>query len=309
MKAIVTGGAGFIGSHLVDRLVGDGYEVLAIDDLSSGRPANLNSSAHLEELEIGDARLSEILSSYAPDIVFHAAAQISVSLSAREPATDARTNILGTLNVLDAIRNAPGAPAKFVFVSTGGAMYGEPEQLPAPETLPALPGSPYGASKRSIEIYLPVYEQLFGVRHTTLRLANVYGPRQDPHGEAGVVAIFSRAMLADNPVTIFGDGNDERDYVFVGDVVEALVRATSSEGAGPYNVGTGRGTNVNTLFGMLAELCGYERGASHGPPRSGDIGKISLDASKINRDLGWVPQTNLIDGLASTVAWFRENAS
>jgi UDP-glucose 4-epimerase len=307
MKAIVTGGAGFIGSHLVDHLVGDGHEVLAIDNLSSGRQANLNQAALLEELDIGDERIAEVFSKYAPDIVFHAAAQISVSLSAREPATDARTNILGTLNVLDAIRSVPGEQAKFVFVSTGGAMYGEPKRLPAPETLPALPGSPYGASKRAIEIYLPVYQRLFGVRHTTLRPANVYGPRQDPHGEAGVVAIFSRAMLADSPVTIFGDGNDERDYVFVADVAEALVRAASSDFEGPHNVGTGRGTNVNALFGMLAELCGYERTANYVEPRSGDIGKISLDSGKISRNLGWVPQTDLIDGLAKTVAWFRRN--
>lgn len=308
MKAIVTGGAGFIGSHLVDRLIGEGHEVLAIDDLSSGRQANLNSSARLEEMNIDDGRLTEVISTYAPDIVFHAAAQISVSLSAREPATDARTNILGTLNVLDAMRSVSGNPAKFVFVSTGGAMYGEPEELPASETLPARPGSPYGASKRSLEVYLPVYEHLFGIQHTTLRLANVYGPRQDPHGEAGVIAIFSRAMLADKPVTIFGDGGDERDYVYVGDVVEALIGAVSADGGGPYNVGTGSGTNVNALFGMLAELCGYGRSAIYGPPRSGDIGKISLDAAKINRDLGWAPKTDLIDGLASTVAWFRENA-
>ena len=307
MKAIVTGGAGFIGSHLADRLINDGHQVLAIDDLSSGRQANVNHAVRLEEMDITDERIGKVVSKYAPDIVFHAAAQISVSLSAREPATDARTNIMGTLNVLDAIRNAPGQPAKFVFVSTGGAMYGEPEHLPAPETLPALPGSPYGASKRSIEIYLPVYERLFGIHHTTLRLANVYGPRQDPHGEAGVVAIFSRAMLSDKPVTIFGDGKDERDYVFVGDVAEALVRAAGSDGCGPYNVGTGKGTDVNSLFGMLAELCGYGRAASHNAPRSGDIGKISLDSAKISRELGWIPETDLIDGLASTVAWFREN--
>ena len=307
MKSIVTGGAGFIGSHLVDRLVAAGHDVLAIDNLSSGRTSNLNAEARLEEVDISDERIASLVASFKPDLVFHAAAQISVSLSAREPVTDARTNIMGTLNVLDAIRNAPGDPAKFVFVSSGGAMYGEPEQLPAPETLPANPASPYGASKRAIEVYLPVYKHLFGVHHTTLRLANVYGPRQDPHGEAGVVAIFSRAMLAGKPVTIFGDGNDERDYVFVGDVADALVRSASSDGEGPYNVGTGVGTNVNTLFGMLAELSGYEMAANYGPPRAGDIGKISLDSGKIVRETGWSPSTRLIDGLAQTVAWFRES--
>jgi UDP-glucose 4-epimerase len=308
MKSIVTGGAGFIGSHLVDRLVADGHDVLAIDNLSSGRTSNLNAETRLEEVDISDDRVASLVAAFKPDLVFHAAAQISVSLSAREPVTDARTNIMGTLNVLDAIRNAPGGPAKFVFVSSGGAMYGEPEYLPAQETLPANPASPYGASKRSIEVYLPVYKHLFGMRHTTLRLANVYGPRQDPHGEAGVVAIFSKAMLAGKPVTIFGDGNDERDYVFVGDVADALIRSASSEGEGPYNVGTGVGTNVNTLFGMLAELSGYGMTAKYGPPRAGDIGKISLDSAKLSRDTGWSASTRLIDGLAQTVVWFRENS-
>ncbi len=307
MKSIVTGGAGFIGSHLVDRLIDEGDEVLVIDDLSSGKEANLADGVRLEELSITDERVAAVVAEFAPDRVFHAAAQISVSVSAREPVTDAKTNILGTLNVLDAVRNAPGEPARFTFVSTGGAMYGEPDTLPAPESLPADPGSPYGASKRAIEVYLPVYERLFGIRHTTLRLANVFGPRQDPHGEAGVVAIFSRAMLAGGELTIFGDGKDERDYVYVGDVVDALVRSAESGGVGPYNVGTGTGTNVNDLFGYLAELCEYTRPANYGPPRAGDIGKISLDSSAIRRDLGWEPQTKLIDGLATTVAWFRDN--
>lgn len=308
MKSIVTGGAGFIGSHLTDRLVDAGHEVLVIDDLSSGKQVNLPSAVKLEEMDIGDERMAAVVASFVPDRVFHAAAQISVSLSAREPMIDAKTNILGTLNVLDAIRNAPGTPAKFIFVSTGGAMYGEPETLPASETLPAMPGSPYGASKHTVEVYLPVYERLFGIKHTTLRLANVFGPRQDPHGEAGVVAIFSRAMLAGRQVTIFGDGKDERDYVYVGDVVDALVRAAESGGTGPYNVGTGIGTNVNDLFGVLAELCGYAQRANYGPPRAGDIGKISLDSTLIARAMGWKPETKLVDGLAATVAWFRENS-
>ncbi len=307
MKSIVTGGAGFIGSHLVDRLIADGDQVLVVDNLSSGKTANLHDEARLEEMEIIDERMNEIVAEFAPDRVFHAAAQISVSLSAREPAIDAKTNILGTLNVLDAIRQTAGEPAKFIFFSTGGGMYGEPDLLPAPETLPPLPGAPYGASKHAVEIYLPVYKRLFGIEHTTLRLANVFGPRQDPHGEAGVVAIFSRAMLEAKPVRIFGDGNDERDYIYVKDVVRALVTASGASGTGPYNVGTGVGTNVNDLFGVLAELTGYEQSAAYEPPRAGDIGKISLDSSSIERDLGWRPETSLIDGLADTVAWFREN--
>ena len=309
MKALVTGGAGFVGSHLVDRLIANGHEVVALDDLSSGRKANLHDDARLIEMDIRDKGLRQVIADERPDTVFHLAAQISVSLSAREPALDADINVIGTLNLLDSIRNAPGAPAKFVFISTGGAMYGEPSEdmLPVSEDVPAGPLSPYGASKHTVEIYLPVYKKLFDVDFTITRLANVYGPRQDPHGEAGVVAIFTRAMLAGKPVTIFGDGNDERDYVFVGDVADALVKAAAGDGTGPYNVGTGIGTNVNELFSKLGELCGYSDGPVYGPPRAGDIAKISLDSSKMKRDLGWEAKTDLTNGLADTVAWFREN--
>jgi UDP-glucose 4-epimerase len=188
-------------------------------------------------------------------------------------------------------------------------MYGElsEDMLPVAETVPAGPLSPYGASKHTVEIYLPVYKRLFGIDYTITRLANVYGPRQDPHGEAGVVAIFTRAMLSGKPVTIFGDGNDERDYVFVGDVADALVRAAAGAGEGPYNVGTGIGTNVNDLFVKLGELCGYGRGPEYGPPRAGDIAKISLDYGKIKSELGWEPKKGFMDGLADTVAWFKRN--
>ena len=304
-KAVVTGGAGFIGSHVADRLLETGHSVLVIDDLSSGRTENLKSGVDLHEMDIRDKRVKKIISGFAPDFVYHAAAQISVSVSAREPALDAEVNVLGSLNILDAVREAPSGPAKFIFVSTGGAMYGEPEDLPAKETLPADPGSPYGASKRSVEVYLPVYKRLFGIEYSICRLANVYGPRQDPHGEAGVVAIFTRAMLAGREVTIFGDGLDERDYVYVGDVAEALMLAAGGEGTGPYNVGTGKGTNVNDLFARLSELCGYGRPAIYGPARAGDINRISLDPGKIGAELGWSAATALADGLAETAAWFR----
>jgi UDP-glucose 4-epimerase len=304
---LVTGGAGFIGSHLADRLLDAGRNVIAVDNLSSGKRENLRSPAQLEQMDIRDPKIKDLIADTRPGTVFHAAAQISVSVSAREPALDADINVMGTLNLLDAVRLAPGSPAKFVFVSTGGAMYGEPEDLPASESLPAMPGSPYGASKHTVEVYLPVYKRLFGVQYSILRLANVYGPRQDPHGEAGVVAIFTRAMLAGKEVTIFGDGKDERDYVFVGDVADALVAAAGGHGEGPYNVGTGIGANVNDLFAKLGELCGYTRAANYGPPRAGDIHKISLSYKKIASDLGWAPQTDLIDGLARTVAWFRQH--
>jgi len=309
MKALVTGGAGFVGSHLVDRLIADGHEVVAMDDLSSGSTSNLHPDARLIEMDIRDENLKEVIAEENPDTVFHLAAQISVSVSAREPRLDAEINVLGTINLLDAIREAPGDPAKLVFISTGGAMYGEPSEdmLPVPETVPAGPLSPYGASKHTVEIYLPVYKKLFGIDYTITRLANVFGPRQDPHGEAGVVAIFTRAMLAGKPVKIFGDGNDERDYIFVGDVADALVRAAEGDGEGPYNVGTGIGTNVNDLYARLSELCGFGQGPEYAPPRAGDIAKISLDSTLMKNDLGWEPKTTLAEGLADTVAWFKEN--
>jgi UDP-glucose 4-epimerase len=258
-------------------------------------------------MDIRDPRIKELVAEVKPGTVYHAAAQISVSVSAREPAHDAEVNLMGTLNVLDAVRQAPGGHAKFIFVSTGGAMYGEPKQLPAAETLPAMPGSPYGASKHAVEIYLPVYKRLFNINYSIMRLANVYGPRQDPHGEAGVVAIFTRAMLAKKPVTIFGDGTDERDYVYVEDVAEALALAAEAHGEGPYNVGTGKGTNVNELTAHLSRLCGYKLKPNYAAPRPGDIRKISLDARKIKHDMGWEARTPLDEGLAKTVAWFAEN--
>ena len=212
--ALVTGGAGFIGSHLVDALIARGDGVAVIDDMSSGKSGYLNPAAEFYAVDIRDDDVGNVMKTVGPDVVFQVAAQISVSVSARAPKFDAETNILGSLNVLDAM-SAAGA-SKMVFVSTGGAMYGEPETLPAPETAEARPAAPYGASKLAVENYLPVYKGLRGIDYSIIRPANVYGPRQDPHGEAGVVAIFTRAMLAGEAIRIFGDGTDERDYVFVG---------------------------------------------------------------------------------------------
>ena len=302
--ALVTGGAGFIGSHLVDALVARGDSVAVIDDLSSGNSGYLNPAAELYEMDIRDDGVGNVTKAVRPDVVFHVAAQISVSVSAREPKFDAETNILGSLNILDAM-SAAGA-SKIVFVSTGGAMYGEPETLlPAPETLPARPAAPYGVSKLAVENYLPVYKGLRGIDYSIIRPANVYGPRQDPHGEAGVVAIFTRAMLAGQPVRIFGDGTDERDYVFVEDVADALIKASECPGTGPYNIGSGRGTSVNDIAATLAALTGYSGEPERLPPRPGDLRRISLDASLAKKDLGWSPTTSLNDGLRQTVDWFR----
>ena len=304
---LVTGGAGFIGSHLVDALLARGDTVAVIDDMSSGKAGYLRPAADLFEMGIGDSAVGDVMKAVRPDVVFHVAAQISVSVSAREPKLDAETNILGTLNVLDAMVSA-GA-SKMVFVSTGGAMYGEPGTLPAPESAGARPASPYGASKLAAENYLPIYKSLHGIDYSTIRPANVYGPRQDPHGEAGVVAIFARAMLAGEPIKIFGDGTDERDYVYVADIVDALVRASNSPGTGPYNVGSGVGTSVNEIASTLAGLTGYIREPKPFPPRPGDLRRISLDASLAKKELGWSPTTSLNDGLRQTVQWFRSQVN
>ena len=305
--ALVTGGAGFIGSHLVDALIARGHGVAVIDDMSSGKSGYLNPAAEFYAVDIRDDDVGNVMKTVGPDVVFHVAAQISVSVSARAPKFDAETNILGSLNVLDAM-SAAGA-SKMVFVSTGGAMYGEPETLPAPETAEARPAAPYGASKLAVENYLPVYKGLRGIDYSIIRPANVYGPRQDPHGEAGVVAIFTRAMLAGEAIRIFGDGTDERDYVFVEDVVDALIRASDGPGTGPYNIGSGRGTSVNDIAAKLAGLTGYGDEPQHLPQRPGDLRRISLDASLAKKELGWSPTTSLNEGLRQTVDWFRSDMS
>ena len=303
---LVTGGAGFIGSHLVDRLVADGRKVTVVDNLSSGLEANVNRAAAFDRVDIRSPELRGAVARARPDTVFHVAAQISVSVSAREPVLDADVNVMGSLNLMEAAR-AAGA-RKVVFVSTGGAMYGEPERLPADETLPARPFSPYGASKLAFENYLPVFKGLHGIGYAVVRPANVYGPRQDPHGEAGVVAIFTRAMLEGRPCKVFGTGTDERDYIFVEDVVDLLVRAADGSGTGPYNAGTGSGTSVNDLFERLARLTGYRKGAEHAPSRPGDLRKISLDSGRAHRELGWRPRVAFDEGLRRTVEWFKANS-
>lgn len=304
-NVLVTGGAGFIGSHLVDRLVVGGRSVTVLDILSSGRERNLNIAAKLEKADIRSPETREVMARARPEIVFHLAAQISVSASVRDPMLDADINIMGALNVMEGARLA-GA-RKIVFLSTGGAMYGDPERLPADESLPARPLSPYAASKRAFEQYLPVYKHSYGIDYSIVRPANVYGPRQDPHGEAGVVAIFTRAMLEGKPCKLFGTGEDERDYIFVGDVVDLIVRAAEGTGTGPYNAGTGAGTSVNTLFTELARITGYSQPPVKAPPRPGDLHRISLDSSKARHELGWSHSMNLADGLARTVEWFRQN--
>ncbi|MCH7643117.1 MAG: GDP-mannose 4,6-dehydratase [Chloroflexi bacterium] len=305
--AVVTGGAGFIGSHVVDRLVGEGFSVTVIDDLSTGKRENLPPGVQLVVADVTEDAAGAAIREARPALIVHAAAQISVSRSTREPVLDARINVIGTVNVLEAARAA--GTAKVVYFASGGTAYGQPDTLPVNESHPRGPENPYGASKLAGEEFLAMYRRAFGLKSTALRLANVYGPRQDPHGEAGVVAIFARAMLDDAPVTIFGDGNDERDYVYVSDVVDAVIAAVgATDGPGVCNIGSGKGTTVNDLCAMLGELTGYARRPQYGPPRPGDVHAISLDAGLARAELGWSPTVPLKDGLARTVEFFREKA-
>ncbi|MEC9292890.1 MAG: GDP-mannose 4,6-dehydratase [Chloroflexota bacterium] len=302
---LVTGAAGFIGSHLVDRLLLEGHRVKGIDDLSSGKLDNLPLGFDLHKMDIRDPQVRQVVAEINPDLIFHLAAQISVAVSVREPQFDADVNVGGALNILESARTITGKPTKLIYVTSGGTVYGAPKRIPVDESITPHPLSPYGASKLTVETYLPIYEKLFGLTHTILRLSNVYGPRQDPHGEAGVVAIFTQALLEGRSPNIFGDGNDQRDYVFVGDVIDAIIVASESDRSGPFNIGTGIGTSTNKIFEILARHCGFVNTPIHGSRRPGDIGRISLDIRRAREELGWVPKILLEDGLRTTVEWFE----
>jgi UDP-glucose 4-epimerase len=307
MKCLVTGGAGFIGSNLVDALLARGDEVTVVDDLSTGRRGNLDralaAGAELAELDIRDAdALTALVAERRPRTVFHLAAQIDVRRSLEDPAFDAAVNVGGTANVLDAARAA--GVGRVVFTSTGGAIYGEGEgqRLPLPEGAPIAPLSAYGQSKFAAEGYLALYERLHGLSSVALRLGNVYGPRQDPLGEAGVIAIFCGLLRSGGRPTVYGDGTQTRDYIYVGDVVAAALAAAGSELSGAVNIGTGRETNVLELAEALGRLGGagsFE--PEFAPPRAGEVQRIALDASRAERELGWRPETDLDDGLRVTL--------
>ncbi|MCS7207322.1 MAG: NAD-dependent epimerase/dehydratase family protein [Dehalococcoidia bacterium] len=303
MRALVTGGAGFIGSHLVDRLVREGFQVAVVDNLSTGRREYVHPDASFYPLDIRSPRLEEVFQAHRPQVVFHLAAQVSVVRSLEDPVEDASANILGSLNLLALCRRF--GVERFIYSSTGGAVYGEPQYLPCPETHPIVPLSAYGASKYAVEVYLPLFRALTGFTYTALRYSNVYGPRQDPYGEAGVVAIFSRRMLDGQEVVIYGDGTQERDFVYVEDVVESNILALRQRVSEVYNIGTGTGTSVNALFQHLARLTGYQRPPRYAPPRPGEVYKIRLDVRKAQNGLGWTPQTDLEQGLERTVHFFR----
>lgn len=314
-SVLVTGGAGFVGSHLVDRLVLAGHDVLVLDDLSSGRMDNLEHARRSPERHLRFQRCDLVDPSAAapliihakPEVVFHLAAQMSVRHSVEDPAYDATINILGTIRLLEACRAA--GTRKVVFASSGGTIYGEPpaDALPVAEDFDGHPRSPYGASKRAVEEYLHVYEALYGLDWTSLALGNVYGPRQSPHGEAGVVSIFGARMLAGHGVTIYGDGTQTRDFVYIDDVVQAMMQAMQRGSRLRCNVGTGRQVSVNELFAQLVELTGYDQEPYHSPPRPGELARIALDVRRAGRALEWRPWTELSQGLASTLEWLKQH--
>jgi UDP-glucose 4-epimerase len=308
MKTLVTGGAGFIGSNLVDALVARGDEVAVIDDISTGRRENLDQAisngAELIELDVRDAQaVSAAVERTSPEVIFHLAAQIDVRKSVADPANDSRTNVEGTINVLGAAQ-AHGV-GRVINTSTGGAIYGEGQIIPAPEDHPVAPESPYGLSKFCAESYCALFTRLHGLSTISLRYGNVYGPRQDPLGEAGVIAIFCGKLLEGGRPTIFGDGKQTRDYVYVGDVVDANLRAAEIDATGSYNVGRGVQTSVLDIVEALAAHSNNGFEADHAPARSGEVQHIALDPSRTRAELGWEAQVDLEQGLARTLDSLR----
>lgn len=303
MKILVTGGAGFIGSNVVDAYVELGHEVLVVDDLSAGKRENVNPAAAFHQLDLVSPQFVALVEREQPELINHHAAQTSVRKSVEDPLDDARRNVLASLNVLEACRS--GGVGKLIYISSGGAIYGEPESLPCREDNPIRADSPYGITKHTPEHYIDLYHRMYGLRFTTLRYGNVYGPRQDPFGEAGVIAIFTAKMLAGEQAIINGTGEQERDYVYVGDVVSANVAALERGDGEAVNIGTGVGTTVNTIYAQLARATGCPLSPVHGPAKPGETFRIYLDIARAGRFLGWTPRVSLEEGLKRTVASLR----
>jgi UDP-glucose 4-epimerase len=312
VKAFVTGGAGFIGSTLVDRLLAEGHQVDVVDNLSTGSLANLAEARRspvgrmtFHQIDIRSQDLGELMKRARPEVVYHLAAQADVRVSVADPVFDADVNVLGSLRVMEGAR-ASGAK-KIVFASSGGTIYGDPDpgDLPVKESHPQHPVSPYGVAKKATGDYLYAYRDLHNLEFTALALANVYGPRQDPHGEAGVVAIFAGRLLAGEPCTVYGDGSQTRDFVYVDDVVDAFARASSRGGGLVLNVGTGTETSVNKLYRTMAQQAAVERPPVAAPARPGELLRSSLDPGRAAIHLGWKPWTSLDEGTLSTLDWFR----
>ena len=305
MKILVTGGAGFIGSHVVDVLINNGHEVVVVDDLSTGRRSNLNPAAKFYQVDIRSPQLAEIFEKEQPQVIDHHAAQMDVRRSVEDPLFDADVNILGSIKLIELARKHN--VERFIYISTGGAVYGEPEYLPCDEAHPINPICPYGASKHTVEHYLYMYQELYDLNYVVLRYPNVYGPRQDPHGEAGVVAIFTGQMLDGDQIVINGDGEQERDFVFVGDCARANLLALTTENSNTiFNLGYGKGTTINEIYTNLKNITGYEPSVKHGPAKAGETRRIFLEASKAGKELDWKPTIGLEAGLRQTVDYFRQ---
>lgn len=304
MKVLVTGGAGFIGSHVVDLLLEAGHEVVVVDNLTTGRKRNLNPKAKFYQVDIRSPELEQVFEAERPEVVDHHAAQMDVRRSVADPIYDADINVLGGLKVLNAA--VKYGVRKVIHISSGGAVYGEPVYLPCDEKHPVQPLCPYGATKYMLELYLYMYKQMYGLDYSIIRYPNVYGPRQDPAGEAGVIAIFTGRMLKNQPVTIYGSGEQVRDYVFVKDCARANLMLLENGSGRVYNLGFGIGTTVNQVFAGLKAVTGYPLEANYAPARAGETFRIYLDASRAKQDLGWEPTVPLQEGLRQTVEYFRQ---
>lgn len=303
MRTLVTGGAGFIGSHVADALVEEGHTVHVVDDLSSGRRAHVPDRAELFVMDVREVEVTDLIEEEGYDLLVHHAAQMDVRRSVEDPLFDASVNLGGFLNLIEAARS--NGLRKVVFASTGGAIYGEPEHAPQREDHPLRPVSPYGITKLTTEKYLEFYRQTYGIEYVALRYGNVYGPRQNPHGEAGVVAIFTREILEGGQPIINGPGEQTRDYTYVGDVVRANLAAVDYGGSGVFNVGTANETSVNELFRLLNRRTDRDVPEQHGPAQPGEQQRSVLSYEKIRRELGWRPSVSLEEGLERTVSWFE----
>ncbi|HOL90509.1 MAG TPA: GDP-mannose 4,6-dehydratase [Candidatus Pacearchaeota archaeon] len=309
MRILITGGAGFIGSHLADRLIKNGDKVILIDNLSTGKKENINPKAKFYKIDIQSPKISNILKKEKPEILFHLAAQIDVRKSVEDPIKDAKINILGSLNVIknfyqESLKNTK--KPKIIFSSTGGAIYGDAKIIPTPETYPEFPLSPYGVCKLTIEKYLNYYWKVFNIPYVALRYANVYGPRQNSKGESGVVSIFiDKLFSGENPI-INGSGKQTRDFVFIEDIIEANILAMKKNKVGVYNIGTGKETDINTIFQKLKKITNSNLKAVHCLEKKGEQKRSCLDYKKAQKELSWKPKYNLDEGLIKTVEWFKK---
>jgi len=308
MKILVTGGAGFIGSHLVDKLINEGYNVVVVDNLSTGKKENVNPKAKFYKCDIRSSRLIEVIRKEQPEVIFHLAAQINLRQSVKDPVGDADINILGSLNLLDGFikySEEISSKLKFIFISTGGALYSNAEIVPTPETYPAKPISPYGNAKLAVENYLNYYHQVFKLPYTVLRLANVYGPRQNPKGEAGVISMFCNRFLHNQSPIIYGNGKQTRDFIFVDDVVNACLLSLKSKKTNIFNIGTSKETDINTIFKEFQKLFGSKIKPIYKKAKEGEQKRSCLDYSLAEREIQWYPQYELSRGLSITIEWFK----